>query len=200
LSLPFDFGLEGLGSVLSRRRFPRSGDSSTTLAPGGLAGVDDATGLNASMGEDWEALSVGITCLGLVNAILRGDGSLREREATDTVVSVVLIAHPLTDVRGNAAATEFVVSSSVGASARDSTGGRRDGPPTGWGSRSAGVGTVLSGNSDWISPNLGGLEESSECNTGVRESKRPTICRDSLYERDKHQYLPRGELGACPAE
>lgn len=35
---------------------------------------------------------------------------------------------------------------------------------------------------------------------GVRESKQPTVRRDSLCERDKNRYLPQGELGACPAE
>ena len=160
LSLPLDFGLEGLASDLSRRRFPRRGDSSTTLVVGGLAGVDDATGLNVSMGEDWTALSVGMTGFGLVNAILRGDGSLREREATDTVVSAALIACSLTGVRGNPATTGSVVLSSAGTSALDSTGGRREGPPTEWGSRSAGVGTLLSENSDWRSPNWNDLEES----------------------------------------
>lgn len=123
--------------------------------------MDDATGLNASMGEDWTTLRVEMTCFGLVNAILRGDGSLREREATDTVVSVALIACPLMGVRGNADTTGSVVLSSVGTSARDSTGGRREGPPTGWGSRSAGVGTIqLSENSDLRSPSWSGLEES----------------------------------------
>ena len=55
LPLPFDLGLVGLvglGSALSRRRFPRRGDSSAAFPGGGLAGVDDATGLNVSIGED----------------------------------------------------------------------------------------------------------------------------------------------------
>jgi hypothetical protein len=54
LALPFDLGLVdlvGVASVSSRRRFPRRGDSSTTFPTGGLAGVDDATGLNASIGR-----------------------------------------------------------------------------------------------------------------------------------------------------
>ena len=108
LLLPFDFGLVGLvglAPVSSRRRFPRRGDSSTTLAVCGLAGVDDATGLNASIGEDWMILNVGMTRFGLVNTILRGDRSLREREAADGVAPGALIAEPLTGVRGNADTT-----------------------------------------------------------------------------------------------
>ena len=129
------------------------------LPVGGLAGVDDATGLNASMGEDWTALCVGMTRFGLVNASLRGDGSLREREAADTVVSVALIAGPLTGVRGNGSTAESVVSSSVGMSARNSTGGVREGPSTGWVSRDASVGTLLLENTAGKFSNWDGLEE-----------------------------------------
>jgi hypothetical protein len=52
--LPLDLCLVllGLVSASSRGRFPRRGDSSTTFPRGGLAGVEDATGLNVSMGED----------------------------------------------------------------------------------------------------------------------------------------------------
>ena len=125
--LPFDLGLEDLvgpasvSSVASRRRFPRRGDSSPTLPSVGLAGVDEATGLNASIGEDWMISSVGMTCFGLVNTILRGDGSLRDR-AADAVETEVLISVPLTGVR-NADATGSVVSTPETASRWDSTGG-----------------------------------------------------------------------------
>lgn len=122
LLFPFDFGLVGLvglvglAPVSSRRRFPRRGDSSTALPVCGLAGVDDATGLNASIGEDWMILSVGMTRFGLVNTILRGDRSLREREAADGVAPDALIAESLTGVRGNADTTGSVVLSSEVAS------------------------------------------------------------------------------------
>ena len=157
--LSFDLCLVGLASVLSRRLFPRRGDSSVTSPAGGLAGVDDATGLNASTGEDWVAPNVGVTRFGLVSAILRGDGSLREREATDAGVSDAPIAVPLMGVRGNAAATKSVVLNSEAASPRDSTGGLREGSSTAWGSRGAGVGTLLSESSDGRFPNWNGLEK-----------------------------------------
>lgn len=114
--LSFDFGLVdfvGLASASSRRRFPRRGDSSTTFPTGGFAGVDDATGLNASIGEDWMMSSVGTTRFGLVNTILRGDGTFRER-AADTVSSGALISEALTGVRGNADATGSTASASLG--------------------------------------------------------------------------------------
>jgi len=153
LSLPFDLGLVDLvrlPSVSSRRCFPRRGDSSTTLPAGGLAGVDDATGLNASMGEDWMILSVGMTRFGLLNAILRGDGSLRDLEAAGAVSSDASIVEPLTGVRGNA---DTGVLTSGMASPWDSTGGPREGSSTGWGSSDAGAGNLLSESSDGRFPN-----------------------------------------------
>lgn len=156
LPLPFDFGLVdlvGLASTLSRRRFPRRGDSSAGFPGGGLAGVDDATGLNASIGEDWMILSVAMTRFGLVNTILRGDGSLREREAADTFVSGMLIAGSLTGVRGNATATGSAVLSSEVAFPWDSTGGPQGGSSTGEGSRCAGVGVLPSESNDGRLPN-----------------------------------------------
>lgn len=83
LPLPFDFSLVDLVGPASAslcRRFPRSGDSSTGVPGGGLAGVEDATGLKVSIGEDWMILSVGATRFGLVNTILRGDKSFGELE------------------------------------------------------------------------------------------------------------------------
>jgi len=156
LFLPFDFGLVdlvGLESVSSRRRFPRRGDSSTALLVGGFAGVDDATGLNASIGEDWMILSVGMRRFGLVNTILRGDGSLREREAADATTSEAFISGPLTGVRGNADATGSAVLTSGMVAPWDPTGGSREGSSTRWGSCDTGAGSLLSENSDGRLPN-----------------------------------------------
>ena len=155
MRLSFDPGFVdfvGLASVSSRRRFPRRSDSSTTFPTGGLAGVDDATGLNAPTGEDWMTLSVGMTRFDLVKAILRGDGTFRER-AADTVSSEVLISEPLTGVRGNADATGSAGSASGMASPSNSARELREGSSTGRRSHDAGGGNLPSARSDGRSPN-----------------------------------------------
>ena len=98
-------------------------------------------------------LSVGMTRFGLVNAILRGDRSFREREASDGVAPDTLIAGPLAGVRGNAATTGSAVSGPEAAPPRDSTGGSREGSSIGEGSRGAGVVVLLSESSDGRLPN-----------------------------------------------
>ena len=134
MPLPFDLGLAGplgLTPVSPHRRFPRRGDSSATFLTGGLAGVDDATGPNASIGEDWVILSAGTVRFGLVNTILRGDGSLRERVAADALSSEALISGPLTGVRGNADATGSAASATKMACSVDPRGESREGSSTG---------------------------------------------------------------------